>query len=341
MKILLSSYRFAPDVGGIESASLTLAREWLNQGSQVRVITHTLAAGGDDAYPFEILRRPAAGALLAAVQWCDVYFHNNITLPILWPLALVRRPWVVAHQTWLTKADGRVTWRERLKTAVLPLGTSVAISEAVAARLTVPAVVIGNPYREDLFRLLPEVPRTGTLSFLGRLVTDKGCDLLLDALARLAPQGITPPLTVIGDGPERANLEAQAGRLGLTEQVTFLGVRSGEELVRLLNAHQILVVPSRWEEPFGIVALEGIACGCAVVGSAGGGLKDAIGPCGITFANGDAGALAAALEQLLSAPDTLVALRAHAPAHLERHRGSSVARAYLDVFKEAIARCSS
>jgi len=98
-----------------------------------------------------------------------------------------------------------------------------------------------------------------------------------------------------------------------------------------LNEARILVVPSLWNEPFGIVALEGIACGLAVVGSAGGGLPEAIGPCGLTFPNGDAAALAARLAELLRRPGRIGELLAAAPAHLARHNPTAAARAYLAV----------
>jgi glycosyltransferase involved in cell wall biosynthesis len=123
-------------------------------------------------------------------------------------------------------------------------------------------------------------------------------EVLLAALGHLAERGLLPRLTIAGDGPEREPLAAQARALGIAEQIDFLGSRQGEEVVRLLNAHRILVVPSRYDEPFGIVALEGIACGCLVIGSRGGGLKEAIGRCGLTFANGDSRELADLLERL-------------------------------------------
>ena len=78
---------------------------------------------------------------------------------------------------------------------------------------------------------------------------------------------------MIGDGPEASRLQEQAARLGIGGQIDFLGARRGEELVGLLNRHRILVVPSRYNEPFGIVALEGIACGCVVIGSEGAGSR--------------------------------------------------------------------
>ena len=97
-----------------------------------------------------------------------------------------------------------------------------------------------------------------------------------------------------------------------------------------------MVVPSRWQEPFGIVALEGIACGCVLVGSEGGGLKDAIGPCGMTFPNGSVDHLTQVLANLLSSPDQLQQYRKKANEHLLRHHPTEVAKAYLQVFEDAI-----
>jgi glycogen(starch) synthase len=88
------------------------------------------------------------------------------------------------------------------------------------------------------------------------------------------------------------------------------------------------------------VALEGIACGCVVVGSEGGGLKEAIGSCGLTFRNGDAGELAAALERLLRDPGLGRELLRHAREHLERHRKRVVVSAYLQALESAMAKVS-
>jgi glycogen synthase len=171
------------------------------------------------------------------------------------------------------------------------------------------------------------------LAFLGRLVSDKGCALLLEAMGGLGQQGLHPRLLIIGQGPEELSLRAQATALGLGGQIEFAGPLSGAALVRRLNEARILVVPSLWNEPFGIVALEGIACGLAVVGSAGGGLPEAIGPCGLTFPNGDGAALAARLAELLGNPARIGELLAKAPAHLARHDPKAAASAYLAVME--------
>jgi glycosyltransferase involved in cell wall biosynthesis len=159
------------------------------------------------------------------------------------------------------------------------------------------------------------------------LVSDKGASVLLDGVKLVNPKS---QLTIVGDGPERAALEKQAADLQLQAQVEFAGARHGEQLADLLRRHEILVVPSLWQEPFGIVALEGIACGCVVIGSAGGGLSEAIGPCGMTFPNGDARALADAIERLLSDSAERDRLRQNAPAHLARFTPRQVAALYLE-----------
>ena len=331
MKVLLYSPVFLPHVGGLEYNVAHLAESLAARGVEIVVLTRTPSAV-PDRFPFQVVRRPTAWRFLALVRWCDVFFQANVSLRGLWPLLLVRRPWVVSHHGWYSRPDGSRAWQDRLKRLLLRrAAASIGVSQAVADDLETPTIVIPNTYRETLFRRLRGVNRDRDLIFVGRLVSDKGADLLLEALARLAEAGRRPRLAIVGGGPEEEPLRAQARRLGLDGQVEFLGVRSGEELVRLLNAHRILVVPSRYNEPFGIVALEGIACGCVVVGSQGGGLKEAIGPCGPTFRNGDVTELAARLEELLAEPVRLEEYRAHAALHLERHATRQTVDAYQAV----------
>jgi glycogen synthase len=326
VKILLGSHHFFPSTGGIETVSDLLAREFIELGHEVRLITQTEGCGD---FPFPVVRRPGPMELFRQVRWCDVFLQNNISLRTLWPLLFVRRPLCIAHQTWITNADGTVGWPHRLKRFVLRFAKSLAISNAIAAQLPAPAVLVGNPYNDEVFRNL-QTARTKELIFIGRLVSDKGADLLLEALALLEAK---PRLTIAGDGPERARLEKQAADLKLQSQIDFVGNQTSEQLAKILNEHQILVVPSRWREPFGIVALEGIACGCVVIGSAEGGLAEAIGPCGITFPNGNARALAEALTRLLGDPAECDRLRENASAHLAPFRPRHVAKIYLETME--------
>lgn len=338
MRILIYSPAFLPLLGGLEINTATLATELVKLGQEVVVVTRT-PAGGADGLPYEVVRRPRPLELLRRVRWCDVLLQQNVSLRGLWPLALVRRPWAVSHHSWYCRSDGRIAWQDRLKRFLLRrAAVSIAVSRAVADDLSTPSVVIGNPYRDALFRRLPGVERERELAFLGRLVSDKGVDLLLDALDLLARRGIEPRLTVIGEGPEAPRLHEQAERLGIASRVELVGSKTGDELVELLNRHRILVVPSRYHEPFGIVALEGIACGCVVVGSRGGGLAEAVGACGFTFPNGDVAGLAELLARLLADPTMGQDRLAGAEAHLARHRAPAVAAAYLEALERGTRR---
>src|ERR1700730_8527514 len=336
MKILFSSYAFRPSVGGIESVSKILAENFSAEGHDVQLITETSGeeiAGAN----YRIIRKPSLAKLMRLLRWSDLLFQNNISLRSLIPALVLRKPAVVMHQTWIQNVRGEVGWNGRIKRALLPHVTNIAISRAVADRLGARAVVVGNPYDDNVFRRLPNVVRDKTIAFLGRLVSDKGADLLLQAMKLLQSEGLMPDLTIIGAGPEEQGLQQLTHELGLDRQLTFAGQKSGAALAEILNRHRILVVPSRWAEPFGVVALEGIACGCVVVGSEKRGLKEAIGPCGLTFENGNVHALADELKGLLNDLNFQAKLRDHAAEHLAKFRSDAVAAAYLRLMIKLVA----
>jgi glycogen synthase len=333
LKILFSSYFFDPSVGGIETVSKILAEEFAAAGHEVHVITESPGEAIVGA-KYRLTRRPSIVDLIKLLRWSDLFFQNNISLRSLVPALLLGKPVVIAHHTWIQDTRGRIRWRDRIKCALLRSATNIAISRAVADRLSVPAAIIGNPYDDKLFRSLPNVARDKGIVFVGRLVSDKGVDLLLRALKILQSDGLAPDLTIVGSGPEEQNLRQLSKELALDRQVSFAGQRSGAALVETLNRHRVLAVPSRWAEPFGLVALEGIACGCVVVGSQDGGLKEAIGPCGLTFQNGNEQPLAGALKEILTHPELETKLRAEAANHLQKFRASAASRAYLEVIEK-------
>lgn len=334
MRILLFSHLFAPRIGGIETMSKILAQNFAAHGHEVRVITTTPdESSSGDCLGMPVIRNPSARALAREVSWCDLCFHNNISLTYAWPILISRRPWVVTTQTWIARHDGNLGWREHLKRLLLKRAHSVAISQAIAETLPVSSEIIPNCYDSTTFYEVnnPLPHRPLDLIFVGRLVSDKGVDLALDALKMLAKQNLRPTLTVVGEGPEISNLESQVTRLGLNDQVNFVGSIQGAALAREFHQHRIQLVPSRWAEPFGIVALEGAACGCLVLGSQNGGLSDAIGPCGETFPNGNATALANLIAQALRG-DMVIPSRVERQKHLRKHQPESVTKAYLALF---------
>src|SRR5437660_2736824 len=333
MKILFSSYAYAPCIGGIEIASALLTREFLAAGHEIILVTETPALALSPG-PFEIARNPSLARLLQLARWSEVVFQNNISLRHLIPALLVRKPVLVVHQTWIRNTAGEIGWNDRIKRALLPRVKNVAISQAIASDIKMAAEVIGNPYDDRIFKVNANVQRNRELIFVGRLVSDKGADVLLRALGILK---IPATLTIIGRGPEEEKLRALVRELSLDQSVTFAGQKVGGELAELMNHHQVIVIPSRWPEPFGIVALEGIACGCIAVGSEQGGLSEAIGNCGITFRNGDSEELADRLGELLRNAKMREKFQAAAPVHLERFRAQTVAQRYLALLRELAA----
>src|SRR5436189_2329108 len=146
MKILLGSHHFFPSSGGIETVSNLLAREFVNLGHEVRVVTQT-PGNLDLLYP--VIRAPEPFELFRQIRWCDVFLQNNISLRTLWPLLFLRRPLCIAHQTWIVNADGTVGWPQRVKRFVLRFAKSLAISDAIAEQLPSTAVRAGNPYNDQ------------------------------------------------------------------------------------------------------------------------------------------------------------------------------------------------
>ena len=127
-----------------------------------------------------------------------------------------------------------------------------------------PATVILNAYRSEIFKPPLCENRRHDLIFVGRLIRGKGVQVLIDAVRELERRGIRRKLTIVGAGPDGPEFMRAAEGL----PITFIGVKRDRELSEIIADHKILVVPSLEPEPFGIVALEGLACGCLVVASA-------------------------------------------------------------------------
>lgn len=335
MRILLLSHVFPPSLGGTETVARLLAVQFHLMGHEVRVVTNTKSDGKDD-FPFPVYRRPDALTLLRLTRWCEVFFQNNISLKSAWPLTIVRKPWVIAHHTWIRRPSGRTALRDFIKRALSRHAMNIAVSRVLAGSLPVPARVIGGPYDSNVFVCKNGIERCDGVVCVSRLVSEKGVDLLIDAAGALKRRGVLPSISIVGDGPEKSRLQRQAEGLGLQDTMRFLGYQNGDCLVRLLNQHKILVIPSRCEETFGLAALEGMACGCLVVAAESGGLPEAIGRHGLLFKRGDVFSLAERLELALKEPNLRERLLDGVNQHLAQFKPDTVAGRYLEVFRKTL-----
>ena len=175
-----------------------------------------------------------------------------------------------------------------------------------------PAEVVPNAVDIDRFAPLDRADCRASLGigggfavgYVGRLVDEKGVDDIVAAMREL-PADVR--LVVAGDGPMRASLEALAGAPTFAGRVHLLGQVPAVDLPRVMNALDVLLLPSRttarWKEQFGRVIIEAHACGVPVIGSTSGAIPWVIGEGGLVVPERDPAALAEAIGGLCAAPD--------------------------------------
>ena len=325
MRVVLMVHRFHPDFGGVEVTAEVLARGFVERhGAEVVVVTHTRETEPRKDFPFTVLRAPSPLQLWKAISGADVVFHNNPCMQFYWPQLVLRKPWVVVLRTWITLPGQKLGPLESIKywlkyRLVERADVLISNSRAIAAHVRGHSDVIYNSYRTDLFRITNTAPRDpNSLVYLGRLSEDKGIDLLIRAVRNLKDRGLSPRLTLIGDGDYRADLEALIRDLKVEDEVAMLGPKAGSEICEELNRHAIAVVPSRFPEPFGTVALENAASGCVTLVADHGGLPEAIGDAGARFRPNDVDSLTHELERLMTDGDYRESIRARIPAHVRK-----------------------
>jgi glycosyltransferase involved in cell wall biosynthesis len=144
--------------------------------------------------------------------------------------------------------------------------------------------------------------------YVGQLIPRKGIDVLLSAMAPICVEFPKLHLTLVGDGPARSELAAQASSLGISDRVTFAGVIPSLDVRQWIGKSDLLVLPSRWDG-WGLVVNEAFSMGVPVIVSDRCGAADIVdhGRNGYIFQSEDVSDLQACLRRFLSAhPNTLM-----------------------------------
>ncbi len=358
MRILVVSGIWPPDVGGPASHAPELAAFLRARGHGVEVITTADRAPAPQEYPVdwvdrglppgvrhaEVVRRIARAARCADVVYATTMLRRSAiaTVPARTPLVVkvtadeayerARRAGrftgnLDEFQTW--KGDATTELLRRTRTWGLRRAAHAFFPSAYLQRIATAwgveaarTSVVPNPAPD-----LPELPSAAearasfgiegpTFAFAGRLMAAKALDVGLRALS-LVP-GAT--LLVAGDGPDRAAHEALAASLGIADRVRFLGAVSRDDVLRAFRAADAMLLCSAWEN-FPHTVVEALACGTPVVATTVGGVPEIVveGANGLLVRNGDADALAAALQRVLGEPGLQTRLAAGAApsvAHL-------------------------
>jgi glycosyltransferase involved in cell wall biosynthesis len=216
--------------------------------------------------------------------------------------------WRLAQARWLAKRTDRIVGcSEGVRQRLLEMGMPEARTIAIANGIRVEPFADADAH--------PFARRIPGIVMVARFSGQKDHATLLRALALLRDRGPTPPLLLAGGGKARyrASLETLARQLGIAQQVQFLGVH--RDVPGLLMRHQLCVLSTHYEG-MPLALIEGMAAGCAVVGSAVPGVREVIrdGIDGRLVPEGNAEALAETLQALLADPHASARLGAAARA---------------------------
>lgn len=360
MSTLVVPTRYLPNVGGIETLLRHTLPRLREQGYDPVIATEvdgtrasSTVIDGVPVYrlPFfaaACSSKPAA-ILDVARRLRDIEAEHDVTLRhvhgldfsmfFVWrrhqraPLPLA----ISVHGT----LDGPLPFN-RITTRMLRLADAVT---TVSNRVRDSVVTTVPMLQADRVRVIPNAieapgdgapwPPGGHLFAAGRLHDQKGFDLAIDALARLAARHPDLCLHIAGTGQEESALRRQARGLELASRVQLVGTLTHDEMQREITAASVVVVPSRTIEGFSLVALEAAHLGRPVVATQVGGLPETVedGLTGVLVPPDDADQLATAIDGLLAHHTRAIDMGEQARRRATRFDVASCADAYADVYR--------
>ena len=349
--------------GGAERVASVLSNEWVNKGKSVTLITFE-APGTEPGYALDprVLLRQIDGLnrdaglagrvstnlrrlvrLRRILKEMDadvvVAFTTEANVVTLLATRGLGIPSIVSERNQPNR-PGLGRFSRAARRLAYPFASGIVMQTHELAcwsrqHFAVPVHVLPNPIRLEQIheRAADDVNRRPEIVAVGRLVPQKGFDILIAAFAEVAPKHSDWRLTIYGEGPSRFALEAQVRAAGLQQRVTLPGFMTGIDAA--LQTAGIFVLSSRYEG-YPNALLEALAANCpAVAANCPGGVSEILGAneFGMLVPNEDSEALAAALGQMMSRPE----LREHYASKARRgveHLGAAViGDRWLEVFE--------
>jgi len=338
VRVVVVSGIWPPDVGGPASHAPALADALVEAGHTVEVVTTADLAPDTQPYPVHWVARdrPAPLRHLAvarevrrAAQGADRVYATTMVRRAALGAALGRRPLVVKlvadeayererragrfagtlEEFQAERRGLRLRFLRATRTAALRRARCIVVPSAYLRQIAIGWGL--DPSRVDVVpNPAPELPEHPTrdearatlgidgfaLGVAGRLTAQKALGDTLEALARVPDVA----LLVLGDGPERAELERRAGELGLADRVRFLGAGTRDDVIALFRAVDAALLTSAWEN-LPHTLLEALATGTPVIATAVGGIPEVVrdGENGLLVPPRDIAAIASAIDRLV------------------------------------------
>ena len=338
MRVVVVSGIWPPDVGGPASHAPALADALVEAGHTVEVVTTADLAPDTQPYPVHWVARdrPAPLRHLAvarevrrAAQGADRVYATTMVRRAALGAALGRRPLVVKlvadeayererragrfagtlEEFQAERRGLRLRFLRATRTAALRRARCIVVPSAYLRQIAIGWGL--DPSRIDVVpNPAPELPEHPTrdearatlgidgfaLGVAGRLTAQKALGDTLEALARVPDVA----LLVLGDGPERADLERRAGELGLADRVRFLGAGTRDDVIALFRAVDAALLTSAWEN-LPHTLLEALATGTPVIATAVGGIPEVVRDeeNGLLVPPRDIAAIASAIDRLV------------------------------------------
>jgi glycogen synthase len=323
MRILQWAFPFLPVQGGREVFVHNLSSALAQKGHEVLVATGTPGEAGSQDY--EVVRlalgreveNPATQLrqMLTSVNGIAndfrpdvVHFHNYASADLVFLQQLAKVSSAPLLLTLHNEVKGVPATSEvlaRLAWLQSRVGEIACISDFVkrsamahwgGLELKFSTITNGTTSVDDASSLGEEI------LFMGRLEGAKGCGSLISAMQLVANRHPDAILRICGDGPMRRALENLASVLGVANRVVFSGWVEGGDLQAAIDKARMIVVPSAWREPFGLVAIEAMMNARPVIVADRGGLPEVVRDSvdGFLFQPGDIFELASKIDVLLS-----------------------------------------
>ena len=360
MRVIYWTELFWPHIGGVEIFSKQLISALQKRGHEIVVITsrsEQASAGEDMVDGIKIYRLPFQQAIIRR----DLKPVHEITEQVL---ALFRqsRP----HLVHINSSQPSIFFYHLARTAYTiptiftihePPAVNINGANSLAIRTMQAAdwvVAVSQATLDQARQLAPEINARSSLIYnglempslpvtslpfdppsllcMGRLIPEKGFDIAIRSLHIIHEVFPSLHLVIAGEGQSRGQLEMLVEELGLGNSVEFIGWCAPENIPGLINAATIVLMPSRWQEPFGLVALQAAQMGRPVIASQTGGLPEVVADneTGLLFEKENSTKLARQVVNLLQHPEIAIQLGSSARKRAQQKFGMEEAAAAYD-----------